>query len=269
MKIIDKLAIIIFNLCLLLTAGITPALLLASSPEYYYEQFEKNGIYASVDENGDEQRSIIKYVGGDKTKYATFSDEQLNLIIHHIIDYLFTDKEDFQLKMDGVEIIGEGICDGVEIFGETAVLHMADVKSLMAFAKWAAIISFLTAALLLILFIKRKQIRKHLLKYTAVFYGLLGGFAFLFCLWSLLGAKKLTPTGFLDKLWGNIHYLLFPLQPGKYTNSFFNDTLTQILTLELFVAAVAIVVAVIVSVLAAWLILACILQNRTKNLCSE
>lgn len=49
MKILDKIAIIIFNLCLLLAAGITPALLLASSPEYYYEQFEKNGIYASVD----------------------------------------------------------------------------------------------------------------------------------------------------------------------------------------------------------------------------
>ena len=264
MKKIDKLAIIIFNLCLLLTAGITPALLLASSPEYYYEQFEKNGIYASVDENGDEQRSIIKYVGGDKTKYATFSDEQLNLIIHHIIDYLFTDKEDFELKMDGVEIIGEGICDGVDIFGETAVLHMADVKSLMKFAKWAAIICFLTAVSLLIMFIKREKMRKHLLKYTAVFYGLLGGFAFLFCLWSLLGAKRLTTTGFLYQLWGNMHYLLFPFQPEKVKNSVISDTLTQILTLELFMAAVAIVAAVIVSVLAAWLIVACILHKRAK-----
>ena len=132
------------------------------------------------------------------------------------------------------------------------------------FAKWTAIICFLTAVSLLIMFIKREKMRKHLLKYTAVFYGLLGGFAFLFCLWSLLGAKRLTTTGFLYELWGNMHYLLFPFQPEKVKNSVISDTLTQILTLELFMTAVAIVAAVIVSVLAAWLIVACILHKRAK-----
>lgn len=60
MKTLDKIVIIIFNLCLLLSAGITPALMLASNPNYYYEQFEKNGIYSYTDKNGDEKRNIKK-----------------------------------------------------------------------------------------------------------------------------------------------------------------------------------------------------------------
>ncbi len=263
MKIIDKILVIIFNLCLLLTAGITPALLLASSPEYYYEQFEKNGIYASVDENGEEQRSIIRYVGGDKTKYATFSDEQLNLIIHHIIDYLFTDKESFELKIDGVEIVGEGICDGVDVFGEKAVLHMADVKALMKFAKWTALICFLTIISMLFIILKRRQTWGKLLKYTAVFYGIIGAFAGLFCINSLADAFGSSKT-FTYCLWKNIHYLLFPFQPRKVKNSVISDTLTQILTIELFMTAVAIVVIVIASALIAWLITAFILGKRAK-----
>ncbi len=268
MKIIDRILVVIFNLCLLLTAGITPALILASSPSYYYEQFEKNGIYSYVDENGEEKRKIIRYVDSDRNKFAMFSDEQLNIIIEHITDYLFTGKESFELKMDDVYIIDEGICDGVNIFGEKAVLHMADVKSLMTFAKRTAIISFIGAIILLITFIKRKQTRKFLLKYTAVFYGILCALAALFCIESFIDALVLTggnTAAFSYFLWKNMHYLLFPFQPDKVENSVLSDTLTQILTLELFMSAVAVVVATIILVLIAWLITAYVLQKRAKT----
>ena len=267
MKIIDRLLVIIFNLCLLLTAGITPALILASSPSYYYEQFEKNGIYSYTDENGDEKRKIIRYIGGESNKLAMFSDEQLNIIITHITDYLFADKESFELRMDEVYIIGDGVCDGVDIFGEKAVSHMADVKSLMNFAKWTAIVSFITVITLLVLFIKRKQTRKFLLKYTAVFYSILGVFAVLLCVSSFIEALILTggnTKAFSYFLWKNIHYLLFPFQPHKVENSILSDALTQLLTLELFMTAVAVVVATIVLVLIAWLIGAYVLQKRAK-----
>ena len=266
MKIIDRILVIIFNLCLLLTAGITPALLLASNPNYYYEQFEKNGIYSYTDENGDEKRKIIRYIGGESNKLAMFSDEQLNIIITHITDYLFTDKESFELRMDDVYIIGDGVCDGVDIFGEKAVSHMADVKSLMNFAKWTAIVSVATLVSLIIYFIKRsKKTAKLFLKYTVLFYGVLAAFAVAFCVWSFFGVKKHTMNAFLDKLWRNVHYLLFPFQPQKYANSFFNDTLTQILTLELFMTAVVIVISVIALALTAWLTVAFILSKRSKN----
>ena len=264
MKILDKITVFIFNLCLLLTAGITPALLLASSPEYYYEQFEKNGIYSYTDENGDEKRKIIRYIGGDKNKLAMFSDEQLNVIVKHITDYLFTDKESFELEMDEVYVIGDGICDGVNIFGEKAVLHMADVKALMNFAKWTALICFLSIILMLFLILKRRQMWGKLLKYTAAFYGIIVAFAGLFCLNSLADALGNSKT-FTYCLWKNIHYLLFPFQPQKVKNSVISDTLTQILTVELFMTAVAIVVIVIASALIAWLITAFILGKRAKN----
>ena len=268
MKIIDRILVIIFNLCLLLTAGITPALLLASNPNYYYEQFEKNGIYSYTDENGDEKRKIIRYIGGESNKLAMFSDEQLNIIITHITDYLFTNKESFELRMDEVYIIGDGVCDGVDIFGEKAVSHMADVKSLMNFAKWTAIICFMLAFLIIFVFIKRRQTWSNLLKYTATFYEILVALAILFCTGSFIDALILTngnPQAFIFCLWKNIHYILFPFQPQKVKNSIISDTLTQILTLELFMTAVVIVISVIALALTAWLTVAFILSKRSKN----
>ena len=59
---------------------------------------------------------------------------------------------------------------------------------------------------------------------------------------------------FLDTLWRDIHHLLFMFQPDKVEGSFFNDTLTEVLTLELFITAVVIVVITLVSLLAIWFV---------------
>lgn len=133
MKFFDRLTIVLFNICLLAVAIIFPALKIASTPAYYHAQFEKNGIYAQVDENGTERRTTIRYIGGNTDDRATFSDAQLNEMIDHIVDYLFTDKASFALVMDGVMLNG-ALTDNVNIFGETAVTHMQDVKNLMTFA---------------------------------------------------------------------------------------------------------------------------------------
>ena len=57
---------------------------------------------------------------------------------------------------------------------------------------------------------------------------------------------------FLDTLWRDIHHLLFMFQPEKVEGSFFNDTLTEVLTLDLFITAVVIVVITLVTMLALW-----------------
>ena len=44
-----------------------------------------------MDKNGEKKPNVIRYIGGDSTQYAAFSDEQLNEIIDHIINYLFPD----------------------------------------------------------------------------------------------------------------------------------------------------------------------------------
>ena len=55
-------------------------------------------------------------------------------------------------------------------------------------------------------------------------------------------------------MWGDVHYLLFPFQPDKIEGSFFNDILTEILTVDLFVLAFAIVICVVITLNLIWLV---------------
>ena len=48
MKILDRVAIIIANLAIIIALGVGPALLLASSEDYYHRQFEKNEILRAL-----------------------------------------------------------------------------------------------------------------------------------------------------------------------------------------------------------------------------
>ena len=264
MKFFDRLTIVLFNICLLAVAIIFPALKIASTPAYYHAQFEKNGIYAQVDENGTERRTTIRYIGGNTDDRATFSDAQLNEMIDHIVDYLFTDKASFALVMDGVMLNGT-LTDNVNIFGETAVTHMQDVKNLMTFAAQAAKIAAVAMAVLALYFLCRgKRIAKRLLTTTLGFYAVILLLAGAFFIWTYLATKNLGwgMEYFTTVLWRNVHYLFFPFQPEKLEGSFFNDTLTSILTLELFMTAVIIVLAIWLVSLTVWLVIAARIRKR-------
>ncbi len=262
MRILDKISVILFNFALLFASIIILALILASSPSYYHMEFEKNDMYGTVTDEGETNGRIIYYIGGDRSKRAVFSNQQLDRIADHIIDYLFGDTESFELTLDEVYIVGEGYADGVDIFGDTAVLHMGDVRTLMRFALVMSVICAISAAALLVMFILRsKTIERIALKYTLIFYAAIATFAIGFCAYTLISGGA---DWFSYNLWTNIHHLLFPFQPEKFENSFFNDTLTEILCLELFLDAVLIVVSITATVLAAWFIGAMILRKRTK-----
>lgn len=241
---------------------------IASSPAYYYEQFEKTGVYAQVDENGVATPQAIPFIGGDDHQWAEFTDEQLNRIIDHIIEYLFTDAEDFTLVMDGVKLNGV-LTDDVYIFGEIAVVHMQDVKELLHTLGVAAVIAGITAAALLIYFftlaIKGKG--GKLLKSTVIFYATFVGIILLFCLFTLIQTLfyGIDLRYYLHMLWRNFLFLIFP-DPEKAMGSFFNDTLTIILSLDLFMAAVVRVLLIIAASVGAWLGLAWAMDRRVKKL---
>ena len=59
MKILDRAAILLLNLFLLLVSITIPAISVAATPAFYEKQFEKTGIYATLDENGEETRAYI------------------------------------------------------------------------------------------------------------------------------------------------------------------------------------------------------------------
>ncbi len=209
--------------------------------------------------------SARKYIISAATdiKAQFLQGSSLTRIAEHTIEYLFGDKESFALTLDNVYMNDSEYRDGVNIFSDTAVLHMADVKLLMRTALVGAVICAVIAAALLVMFILRRQrIGAIALKYTLIFYAAIFGFAFVFCLVTFIGSGA---NDFLFDLWGNIHYLLFPFQPEKIANSFFNDTLTEILNLDLFITAVVIVVSVVSVLLALWFMGAVLLRRASRK----
>lgn len=268
MKIINGILAFLFNLCLLLSVAVGSVFAIASSPTYYYEQFEKTGIYAQVDENGVKKPKLIRYIDGDSTKAARFTDEQLNELIEHIIQYLFTDEKSFELVMDDVNLNGVQT-DGVSVFGEIAVVHMADVKGLLGALGAVALVCGVLGVLLLVYFIVCASKGKGggFLKATLLFYGTFVGLIALFCLFTLAQTLLLGVDlqYYVSMLWRNFHFIIFP-DPDKALGSFFNDTLTMILSLDLFMAAVVQVLVIIALAVTAWLVLAWILDCRVKRI---
>ena len=85
MKILDRVAIIIANLAIIIALGVGPALLLASSEDYYHRQFEKNEIYSYVNEDGNKVLRPVHYINGDPELCGYLTDSQLDTVAKHII----------------------------------------------------------------------------------------------------------------------------------------------------------------------------------------
>ena len=129
---------------------------------------------------------------------------------------------------------------------------MEEVKILFQVVILLTVILCVLLVGLVVYFIWRwKEISPLLLNYSLLFYGILLLIAGAFCLWTLLSMKH-TGFDFGTQLWRNFHYLFFPFQSDKFAGSFFDDTLTQILTLDFFLSAVMSVLLVIGLTLSAW-----------------
>ncbi len=267
MKILDHILAFLFNACLLLAVAVGSVFAIASSPQYYYDQFEATGVYATTDENGVKTPKIIPYISGDEKQFARFTDEQLNEIIDHIIGYLFTDQESFVLVMDSVELNGV-VQDDVNIFGEIAVTHMEDVKVLLGVLGTVAIVCGVAGGAMLVYFILRARKGKcgRLLRATLIFYGAFIGIFLAFLAFTFFQTLALGVDlkYFLTLAWRNFHFIIFP-DPEQAMGSFFNDTLTMILSLDLFMAAVVEVLIIIGISVIAWLIVGGILDKISKR----
>ena len=148
------------------------------------------------------------------------------------------------------------------------MLHMADVKALMRGALIGDIICALLLILSLVYIIRRRnEVGRVALRYTVIFLTVLLCLIILFLLLTFIGSYDIIvshPSYFLDEVWTNMHHLLFPFNEEKFENSFFNDTLTQILTLELFMDAVTIVLVSLFTALFLWLGFAFLLRNKNR-----
>lgn len=272
MKVLDKLLIVLFNICLIIVAIWISAVPIAKSKSYYQKQFTKNEIYAHYEDDELVQTKFY-YIGGTIYNTTYFTDEQLDTIIEHIIDYLFKGKDTFELKMDNVKINGK-YRDNVNVFGEVAVTHMKDVKVLFTVYRIIAAIALAGMIAMIFYFIKRiKYVKKSLLSVTLIFYGtiflLIGIFLLVVFIHMKQDGVPLQMDWFLDTLWRDIHYLLFMFQPEKVEGSFFNDILTEVLTLDLFITAVVIVVITLVLMLALWFVTTILARKYGEKLSNK
>ena len=269
MKVLDRCLIIVFNLCLLLVAVWVSAVPIAKNSSYYHLQFKVNNIYGYVDNEGNEVSNPIKYLGGSY-QYAKYTNKQLDTIIDHIIDFLFNDKEDFALELENVYVSNSRngeyhLEEKVDVFGEVAIKHMHDVKQLFIIYQIISVIAFvLMLGIGAYLLLRIGQVRKILFEYTMLFYGLFISICSIFVMVNFALAiieyqesSSQSVMNFFSTfeyvLWQNIHWLFFPFQPDKVEGSFFNDTLTSVLTTDLFITAVIIVLVVIALLQILWL----------------
>ena len=249
-KYLDVISTVCAVILLIWISASATALMIARDSDYYKKELRECGVYSTKNENGTERRRIIYSIGGDPKKQATLSDEQLDLVADHIVDYLFGDTESFDLKLDAITYVNGDIGYNVSLFGDRAISHMRDVKVLMK-GVGISLVPCAAAFIALLIYILKKVEAQKVLKYTFVFIAAILVIAALFCLWSLLGASENNP--FLLNLWGNLHYVLFAFSSDAYQGSFLNDALVYILTLEFFLGAVALVLSAIGIALLLWI----------------
>ena len=249
-RALDLFSIIILNLAIIWFVTVASIGIISSSPRIYKEVLREAGVYSTVTEGGRTKYRIIDCIGGDVNKSALLTDGQLDDIVEHITDYLYTDMESFELKLDGVyNVDTKKYEDGVSIFGKQAVEHMEFVRELLH----AALISLIPVGILLvaliIIMIKRAD-PKQTLKYTGITYALIAAFAAVFCGWAYISRGR--GESFFYSLWGKMHYLMFPFNDEAFASSFLLDALVYILTTEFFLIIVLMIAAILISAILAW-----------------
>ena len=257
MKKSNNILVLICNFCLFFGSIFITIILIASSKPYFKNSFKMLGYY--------EEGYIVFDIGGKWDQSAKFTEAQFDEICNHIVDYMFTGKKTFELKMDNV-CLNDEIVDNVSIFGEKAVTHMYDVKVAIITISFLSILLLVGFVLILIYILKHINEFKHiLLKYSFYFYlGVIG----LFLLIGLSAfVKMFIDTGYIsftfymDYLWEVLHYIFFAFNQEKIEGSAFNDALTSLLTIEFFTLIVIIVSVVTIINIIVWFICACKLSK--------
>lgn len=261
MKKLDRLICIVFVLCLITASIICPTVIMMTRKTYYQNQFEKIDTMPPENEHRD-----VYYVNGDFSKIASLTRDQFNEIITHITSFLEGKKEHFTLILDNVIINGENV-EKVSIFSAEAVEHMVYIRDLYNTAK---IISVIFALILVgcgIYMYKRKNnIKECIYEWSLGTVLALAAVIVIFLLFVLIkdmsDGSGVSTSSYLRSLWLYMHHLFFPFDSAKFGGSFFDDALTDILTVEFFMNTVGTIAINLLAITTAWLISAKIIRGR-------
>lgn len=228
MKIVDRILLVFWTICLLLLILAFSVLPIARSERFYVNQFAKN----------------------NTTEKTAFTEEELQKIARHIIDYLFGAKDDFQYHLDRTD---------EDVFSEQAVLHMQDVKVLFTVGRIGSLVVLglflgLTGYFIYRLFSVRLPIFKMAL-WTICGVGVVIVGIFL---WMLITYLTGDYSNFFEAGFIIFHKLIFPNQ-SKFEMAItfpYDDNLILILESAFFESiALVIVLRFIIALLAIYSIL--------------
>lgn len=181
--------------------------------------------------------------------------EVLEQVADITIDYYFGNAKEYQV------IIQDGDWER-KLFNKDEVRHMKDVKDLYVGGQIIAILSFMILIACLFYLVRHfRRIRKTILIYTGVFYGILLLLVVAFVIWGYVSYQSdpyKDSNPFFIYLFINFHYLLFPFQPDKVAlatgqNGYDIYTLTRILDTQLFMDAGIIIGIVVVITIFIWI----------------
>lgn len=226
LKILDRIAIILFNLGLLVIAIWITVIPIARSKSFYLFEYEKN----------------------DTVAITGYTMEQLEIITDRIIDYLFDEVDDMQV-MFGDEVV----------FSNQALIHMADVKDLFIHGQQLAWIVFILWIMIgVFLGLRFSKIRMILFKYSFIAILMIVGIVGMIGIFALIDFDQMftlfhhiifpDPIQFRDAFFGAVSN--YPEAPGVS-----NLMLIMILSIELFMDIAAIIIASVIVIFVVWMIL--------------
>ena len=232
-KVIDKILIPSMTVFILLVSVWLITMVLMGGKWYYRWQFEKN--------NTADTLSWITKEG----ERITYNEDDLEIIMNQMVDYLMNKEEDMQV-----------VIDGKTVFSNQAIYHMRDVRDLMR--RWSWITLLCMVFLGLSVFYLRKNFERFkgkMFKQTMITYAVIA------CILITVVVAMLVD---FDWTFTQFHHILFP-SPEKFKDAFFgsvsnyeelphirNTLLVEILSLEVFFDAAFIIVAFILATLVAW-----------------
>jgi integral membrane protein (TIGR01906 family) len=215
MKIVDRILLVFWNVCLLLLILAFAVLPIARSERYYVSQFAKN----------------------NTTEKTGFTEEELQKIARHIIDYLYGAKDDFPYHLERT---------GEDVFSEQAVLHMQDVKVLFTVGRIGSLVVLVIFLALTGYFVYRRQyaylpvFKMSLWTICGVVVAIVG-----IVIWILVYYLKEGYLSFFEAGFIVFHKIIFPDQSKfEMAVTFAPDDNLILILEEKFFASIASVIAV-------------------------
>ena len=260
MKITDRISVILFTVCVLLLSVLIPMSSMISSKDFYAENLTDTGIYP--DEG---YASEVYYIDGKSTQTAMLTKEHFDSIFEHFVSYFNHEKDSFALTLNDVVLNGK-ITNDVSIFGEKAVSHMADVRTLFHLCNTVKIVCcFLFVVCGIYMITRRKHVQSKLFSSSLIPILAFVIPVILFLIASVIVHLCSDGAYYFNTLWEMMHSLFFPFSPEKASGSFFNDALTCILSLDFFLGIVIELVLYLVAFTSLWLTIAFFISRKAKQ----